>query len=93
MTKLTTVPLLQDLPVDATVPADRVPPPPRPPERPRRLTLRRPDFVTESAGLSPAERGTANHLFLQFARLVIGVVIHAFYKAHLGAIALGCLNL
>ena len=36
MTKLTTVPLLQDLPFDATVPADRVPPPPRPPERPRR---------------------------------------------------------
>ena len=30
--------------------------------------LRRPDFVTSARGLSPTERGTANHLFLQFAR-------------------------
>ena len=30
--------------------------------------LRRPNFVTSARGLSPTERGTANHLFLQFAR-------------------------
>lgn len=29
--------------------------------------LRQPNFVTADRGLSPAERGTANHLFLQFA--------------------------
>ena len=29
--------------------------------------LRQPNFVTADRGLSPTERGTANHLFLQFA--------------------------
>lgn len=33
----------------------------------RRVQLRRPEFVTEQYGLTPTERGTANHLFLQFA--------------------------
>ena len=33
----------------------------------RHKALRRPDFVMENRGLTPAEKGTANHRFLQFA--------------------------
>lgn len=39
--------------------AEFLPPPRRP--------LRRPRFIAEDRGLTPAEKGTANHLFLQFA--------------------------
>jgi len=38
------------------------------PDRPRQRPLRRPDFAEARTGLTGAERGTANHLFLQFAR-------------------------
>lgn len=37
------------------------------PPRPSR-TLRQPSFMAETRPLTPAERGSANHLFLQFAR-------------------------
>ncbi|MCI8524377.1 MAG: helicase-exonuclease AddAB subunit AddA [Oscillospiraceae bacterium] len=40
--------------------AAMLPPPAKP--------LRRPSFVTAKTALTPAEKGTANHLFLQFAR-------------------------
>ncbi len=34
---------------------------------PPRRHLRRPRFITEDRGMTPTEKGTANHLFLQFA--------------------------
>jgi ATP-dependent helicase/nuclease subunit A len=33
-----------------------------------RRSMRRPNFETQTTGLTPAEQGTAHHLFLQFAR-------------------------
>ncbi|MDD6022868.1 MAG: helicase-exonuclease AddAB subunit AddA [Oscillospiraceae bacterium] len=39
-------------------------------QTPRKITLQRPAFMQETTGLSPTEKGTANHLFLQYADFV-----------------------